>query len=153
LTNLDGSSLCETVIESDEKDSIYLQLSEHSFPCSVLIAHYFSEEIDSKTSTYGVAFEYLLQKGTPDDVAEKFKAQIKDLGDMMVANVKDIFDTKSFKRFDLDFLEFNGLSKFYELTSFDTIIFICFCLLLIHFPALFFFDSPLPPGDFGPIPL
>ncbi len=92
LTFLDGTSLCEKVIDSNGIDSIRFALSEHPFPCKILTAHNFIEKIDDKTSKFTVAFQYLLKEGTPDEAVDQFKNQIQELGKSMVGMLKDKFD-------------------------------------------------------------
>jgi hypothetical protein len=118
-TLFDGISFCETVVESNGSDSITTEISDHPFPCDVLIAKMFTRDAGDKGSILGLSFQYQPMEGIDGKVLDSFKNTFEKMGEKIIENVKDIFKKRSPLRFDLECIEASGESK---LCSSDVII-------------------------------
>ena len=85
-----------------EPNGIVLELSEHPFPCSKLYAHLFSEKVDDDTSTFGVALLFNFAEGTDEGKKTWFNNANQGLVNEIANNVKNIFETDSYKQFVLE---------------------------------------------------
>jgi hypothetical protein len=84
-----------------EPNSVVLELSEHPFPCSKVYANLFTEKVDDNTSTFNVALLYEFTEDADDETKTWFNNVNQGMISEMSNNVKEIFETDSYKQYDL----------------------------------------------------
>ena len=148
LTYGDGTTFIETVVDV-EPNGIVLELSEHPFPCSKLYAHLFSEKVEVDTSTFGVALLFNFAEGTDEGKKTWFNNANQGLVNEIANNVKNIFETDSYKQLVLEGnILGTATGKLFEMdhTMINSYLFYyCFCLSHLNCFAISFVSTSFQP--------